>query len=173
MTNSMLCFSNNNFLTNRLKRKTKIFLHWTLQVAAAVCIIVALIAVILRKFQENWFHFKTYHSVIGLITIILTILTMIGGIPTKYNFQLRHFIRPTHTKIIHSAMALITYVVAVITMILGLYSYWFHDYGSESMFYVCWIVLIFTMQYVVYDPVAKLVRRTSSILKEAEESDLN
>lgn len=79
----MLCFSNSNVLTHRFKFKTKVFLHWTLQVAAGICITGGLVSAVIRKIQRDKSHFKSYHAIFGLIAIILSLLT------TKYTASIR------------------------------------------------------------------------------------
>lgn len=165
----MLCFSNSNVLTHRLKFKTKVFLHWTLQVAAGICITGGLVSAVIRKIQRDKSHFKSYHAIFGLIAIILSLLTMLNGIPTKYSYRLRRNIRPVFAKIGHATLSLITYGVAVVALILGLYTGWFRHYGSPTMFYVCWLVLMFITQYIVYNPTVTLVNRVRGVMRKSRQ----
>lgn len=163
----MLCFSNTNLLTHRLSHRTRVYLHWLLQVAAAICILAGLFAAVIRKYYRNKTHFRTAHAITGIVAIALTLVTVLGGIPTRYAHRWRAFVQPLHLKVAHSSMALAAYAVAVASTLCGLYSSTFVEYShrSESVFYAMWLAILFSSQYVVYGPVANLVRRVCGMVR--------
>lgn len=75
--------------------------------------------------------------------------------------------RPVYAKCSHSTMGIITYCVAVVAITLGLYSNWFgRNNLHESLFYVCFVAILFGAQYVVYSPVANLFGRLRGLCSE-------
>lgn len=163
MTESMLCFSNANLFTHQLDYKTKVYVHWVLQVLAAICTLIGFIVVVTHKFQLDKNHFHTNHAIYGLIAIIGSALTMGGGVLAKNSYQLRHIMRPVNWKIMHSIFALINYFMVTMTVILGFYSSWFGKHGSVTSFYICFVLIIFVTQYVIYTPLLTLCNRLKSI----------
>lgn len=165
MTESMLCFSNTNLLTHRLSHRSRVYMHWILQIGAAICIVSGLMAAVIRKLYRGKTHFHTYHALFGIVAIGLTALTMLDGLPTKYAYRLRRHLRPVLLKVSHSVLALVAYVVAVVATLLGLYSSTYVKYtgNSESVFYAMWVMIVFSGQYVVYGPVVNVVGRVGGM----------
>uniref|UniRef100_A0A1B0CRP4 Cytochrome b561 domain-containing protein n=1 Tax=Lutzomyia longipalpis TaxID=7200 RepID=A0A1B0CRP4_LUTLO len=62
------------------------------------------IAILAHKFVNDKHHFHTYHAIVGLITFILTALVGVGGVWTKYSYNLRQYLRPVLAKLIHGAL---------------------------------------------------------------------
>lgn len=164
MAESLLTFSPSNLLTRRLHHHTQIYVHWVLQVFAAIFITSGLFATVIRKIDSGKLHFQTYHALFGIIAVAFTYATMTGGLPTKYAFRMRRYVRPVYAKCAHSSMGLITYATAVVAILLGLYSNWFTKNNlDESLFYVCFVAILFCAQYVVYSPVANLIGRLNRL----------
>lgn len=160
MAESFLTFSPSNLLTRRLAHQSQIYVHWVLQVFAAIFITSGLFAAVIRKIDRGKLHFQSYHAIFGIVTVVLTYATMAGGLPTKYAFRLRRFVRPVYSKCAHSTMGLVTYGVAVVSILLGLYSNWFGRSNlHESLFYVSFVAILFGAQYAVSSPVANLIGR--------------
>jgi ABC-type nickel/cobalt efflux system permease component RcnA len=78
----------------------------------------------------------------------LTLLTSIGGVFTKYSFQLRNVLKPTLSKIFHAFFAIVAYVLAIITIILGFRQMWFLE-SDDYMRPIITILLILAAIYVV------------------------
>lgn len=165
MTESMLCFSNTNLFTHRLIHRSRVYMHWLLQLGAAICIVAGLMAVVIRKLERGKPHFRTYHALFGIVAIGLTALAMLDGLPTKYAYRLRRLVRPVVLKVSHSVLALVAYVVAVVATLLALYSNAFVAYsgGSESVFYALCVAIVFGGQYVVYGPLVNVAGRVEGM----------
>ena len=93
-------------------------------------------------------HFQSTHSIFGLITFIFTLLTVFGGVWTKYSFQLRNIVKPTLIKVFHSLLGIVVYVLAIITIILGFNQMWFES-SDDYMRPIITILLIITTIYVL------------------------
>lgn len=161
MTESMLCFSNHNLFTHRLSHRSRVYVHWILQVGAAICIVAGLMAAVIHKLHNGHTHFRSNHALVGIVAIGLTALTMLHGLPTKYAYRLRGLVRPVLLKVSHSVLALVAYVVAVAATLLALYSSTYVQYtgNSESVFYALCVMIVFSGQYVVYGPVVNVLGR--------------
>lgn len=164
-----MCFMNENIFTHRLDHKGRVRVHWVLQVIAAVLTMAGFVAVVVVKFEFDKPHFKTNHGLYGLIAIICTAVTMGGGVWTLYSYQLRGYLRPVHAKILHSAVALINYLLMMVTVLLGFYSNWYGKHGSIIGLYVCFTMVLFVGQYVMYRSVLTLATRVRGVWMRAYE----
>lgn len=164
-----MCFSNENIFTHHLDHKGRVRVHWVLQVIAAILTMVGFVVVVVHKFNLDKHHFKTNHALYGLIAVIFTTFTMCGGVWTLYSYQLRGYIRPIHAKILHSAVALINYLLMTVTVLLGFYSSWYGKHGSNMGLYVCFVMVLFVAQYVMYRPFLTLATRVRGVWMRAYE----
>lgn len=167
MTESILCFSNYNILTYRLKYKTKVFLHWILLVASGIAVTggFATASIVI----QSPYHFVSFHAVSGLIAYILTYVAMLNGIPTKYNYRFRRILRPVINKIQHATFSLITYLLAMTGLISSLHTRWYLYFTSTTMFYVNWVAFVITTLYVVYVPILTLIRRIKGLIRRSNQ----
>lgn len=169
MSESIMCFSNENIFTHRLDHKGRVRAHWVLQVITAILTMAGFVVAVVHKFKLDKHHFKTNHALYGLIAVIGTALTMAGGVWTLYSYQLRGYLRPVHAKILHSAVALINYFLITVTVLMGFYSNWYGKHGSTVMLYICFVMVLFVAQYVMYRPILTLARRVRGVLMQAYE----
>ena len=64
-------------------------------------------AIYLNKEIADKPHFQTWHSRVGLATLVGTLLVAFGGIAAKYSSSLKNYIRPINVKLYHATLALI------------------------------------------------------------------
>lgn len=164
-----MCFSNENIFTHRLHHKGRVRAHWVLQVIAAILTMAGFVVVVVHKFNLEKHHFKTNHALYGLIAVICTAFTMGGGVWTLYSYQLRGYLRPVHAKIFHATVALINYLLITVTVLLGFYSSWYGKHGSVMGLYVCFVMILFVAQYVMYRPALTLASRVRGVWMRAYE----
>lgn len=127
MSNAILIMADNSFLTYRLSHQQRTTVHWIVQLFAIALMVVAQICIFTNKVNAGKSHFQTTHSIFGLITLMLTMLTGIGGVFTKYSIQLRNHIKPVVLKCFHSFGGIAVYAMALITMILGFNQMWHEE----------------------------------------------
>jgi cytochrome b-561 domain-containing protein 2 len=127
MSNAILIMSDNNFLTMNLSHQNRVLSHWIIQLSAIILITIASICIFINKNNQMKSHFQTTHSIFGLITNILTLLSGLGGVFTKYSFQLRNVVKPALAKCCHSFAGMVSYVLAIITIILGFNQMWHEE----------------------------------------------
>lgn len=147
MSHAILTMADNNFLTQSLKYQHRVTVHWILQTSALILITIAQTCIYLNKDRLGKEHYQTTHSLFGLTTYLLTVLTSIGGVGAKYSFQIKKFVKPVVIKIIHSFAGLLTYLLAVVTIGLGINQFW--DQPSDSWTKpIVYVLLAFTTLYV-------------------------
>lgn len=165
MSQAVLTLSGANLLTHRLHHKTRILIHWVLQGLAGTLITIAFVCIFLNKVRMGKAHFQTTHAVVGLITVLLTLTSIGGGIFTKYGYQLRHLMRPIYSKIIHGVAGTVTYILGSATIALGVYSTWFQEDNNGQVRLALLIGIIAVTLYVIVNPIAATISRTKTALR--------
>lgn len=166
MSHAILSMADNNFLTQTLNYQNRVTVHWILQTSALIVITVAQTCIFLNKNNFGKSHYQTTHSLFGLTTYLLTVVSSLGGISTKYSFQLKSLMKPIITKIMHSFSGLLTYILAVITICLGINQSWNNSYDS-AVKPIVYILLFFTTLYVTIKSFILFSSRTSNAMKRS------
>lgn len=157
MTEAILTFSSDNFLTRNLTHSDRVSLHWKLQLGAATCILTGFLCIFSNKMSYGREHFTSWHGSFGLWTLLLTAGTICGGVIAKYGYHWRHVIAPVILKSMHAAFGIGTYILALFTLCLGLYSEWLRGHMSDTVIYV-FIVGVFLVEfYVLIKPTLTVV----------------
>ncbi|XP_055594486.1 probable transmembrane reductase CYB561D1 [Uranotaenia lowii] len=167
MSQAVLTLSGANILTYKKHHKTRVFIHWLLQALAGILITVAFVCIVLNKIRMDKPHFQTWHGLLGLITVILTLASIGGGVFTKYGFQLRHLMRPIYSKIVHGIAGTITYVMGSVTIGFGIYSRWFQEDNDSQTRLALLLGLIAVSLYIIINPIAATISRTKTALRSA------
>ena len=167
MFQAILSMSDANCWTTALKYKDKVTLHWILQVAAIICVSLGFSCIFLNKIRLEKNHFESTHAICGLITYILTGFIAIGGIWTKYSFQLRDYMKPVIAKLIHSTLGIVVFCLAVTTIVLGIYSSWFLNVSSEEARLPLILILIIPTIWVIYKPIMLCCNRITTAFMRA------
>ncbi|EAT35327.1 AAEL012502-PA [Aedes aegypti] len=165
MSQAVLTLSGANLLTYRQHQKTRILIHWILQALAGILITIAFVCIFLNKVRMDKKHFQTTHAIVGLITVILTLASIGGGIFTKYGYQLRHLVRPIYSKIMHGVAGVVTYILGSATIALGVYSQWFQEDNNGQVRLALLIGIIAVTLYVIVNPIAATISRTKTALR--------
>lgn len=162
MSHAILTMSDSNYFTYQLGFKSRIELHWILQTTAAILISIGSAAIIVNKVYAEKNHFETIHSIFGVITYITTLITIGGGVITKYSLKWKSYIRPVTTKILHSFAGILCYILAITTIMLGLNSIWFRKTTKFNYILGFYILIVITSMYVLVKPVILLLNRFKS-----------
>nr|XP_019548617.2 cytochrome b561 domain-containing protein 1 [Aedes albopictus] len=165
MSQAVLTLSGANLLTYRQHQKTRVLIHWLLQALAGILIAIAFVCIFLNKVRMEKKHFQTTHAIVGLITVILTLASIGGGIFTKYGYQLRHLVRPIYSKIMHGVAGTVTYIMGSATIALGVYSQWFQEDNNGQVRLALLIGIIAVTLYVIVNPIAATISRTKTALR--------
>lgn len=167
MTEAILSFSENNLLAKNRNFKWRVKLHWILQTIGGTSITAGFIIILANKFINDKPHFHTNHAIVGLVTIILTVLGAAGGIWTKYSYDLRQYLRPVYAKLIHSVFGSILYIMAITTLILGMNSDFFERYSFSSAKWIGGFILVLSGIYILIKPVTTFVSRFKTAFMRA------
>ncbi|XP_048483651.1 uncharacterized protein LOC119690288 isoform X3 [Plutella xylostella] len=117
MSQAVLSLSPYNGWSQTFLYQEKRFMHWVLQIAGSALAITGSII----KIVDTPDNFQTVHGIIGLIALLLTCLSMIGGIINLLFFK----VNPKIIKILHTCLGLLTLCVAYLSLIFA-----FSDYSN-------------------------------------------
>lgn len=166
MSQAILSMADNNFLTQSLNFHNRVTAHWILQTSALILITIAQTCIYLNKDHLGKDHYQTTHSLFGLTTYLLTLVSSLGGVFTKYSFQLKKIMKPAIAKIVHSFAGLLTYILAMVTICLGINQTWDspNDSWTKPLVY---ILLAFTTLYVTIKSFILFSARVSSVMQRS------
>lgn len=166
MSHAILTMADNNFITQSLNFQNRVSVHWILQTSALILITVAQTSIFLNKNRLSKEHYQSTHSLFGVTTFGLTVVSSLGGIFTKFSFQLKTIMKPVITKIMHSFAGLLTYLLAITTICLGINQSWNNSHDSYIKPCV-YILLVFTTLYVTIKSFILLSSRASNVMKRS------
>lgn len=155
MAEAILAFTH----TNRLLYKQQVVLHWICHSIGFSLIIAGFVVVIINKNRNNYSHFNSAHSIAGLITIICVILSIIGGVVTKFSFQLRKLLRPIRIKLFHSIFGALTFMLAMITILLALFTPYFISITATEVRYYFILKIAIVCIFVLFRAVKTVISR--------------
>jgi cytochrome b-561 domain containing protein 2 len=123
MSQAILTLSDNIYFTYKPLLKYRLLVHWMLSAIAGILITIAVVCMYCNKLKDAKPHFQSVHSVFGLITICLTLITIGLGVFTQYKLPFGLIsIRPVTKKLAHTLLGMSTYILAVITIEIGIYN---------------------------------------------------
>lgn len=158
-TEGILAISSKNVLTKALSFQLRVRYHWIFQITTIACTIIGFIVVFVNKNIHSKHHFKSWHGIIGLITVILTVSASIGGLLTLYSSALKNYLSPSVNKLFHTAAGIITFVFGSVTILLGLYTGWFKRNSTEATQVLCFVIVSFTALLTLVQPIRTFLKR--------------
>ncbi|CAG9798733.1 unnamed protein product [Chironomus riparius] len=151
MAEGILAMYKRNTLTLLADSKgKKTLIHWILQTSGGVLAIVGIVVQIISRFRLGKPHFSLIHSIIGLISFIFLILSIISGCSALYSIELKRYLKPIFSKFIHNLLAIIAFVTGIISVIIAYDTKsWAkkHDPGNVRvlMMWLLAFIIIFTL----------------------------
>lgn len=85
MTEAVVAFASDSFVTRNLRYSEKLAWHWILQVAAASAVLLGFLSIYIHKNNNNYEHFKSTHASMGLNTMIMMAGVSTGGLFVSVN----------------------------------------------------------------------------------------
>ncbi|XP_052873149.1 uncharacterized protein LOC128278459 [Anopheles cruzii] len=165
MSQAVLTMSGENYFTHRFTYRTRVFAHWILQAVAGILITIAAVCIFLNKIRLGKSHFKTLHGIFGLVTVCVTLVTILGGVTTKYAFQLRSVVRPIYSKLMHGIAGSVAYLLGMVTISLGVYSVWFQEDNDANVRLMLVIAIALIALYVIVTPMLNTVQRIKTAVR--------
>ena len=167
MAEAVMIMSQGNLIASNLSRQGRVRLHWILQASAAAFIFAGFLVIVINKNLHNKNHFKSWHSVIGLVFLVCVGITSSGGVVTLYSLRLKQYIKPAKMKLFHNLVGVLTFGIGVATEIFGIYTQWFLKHSSLSTQIVCTVFVllggIFTLESAVKSAYARFKALKQSV----------
>ncbi|KAJ6659477.1 hypothetical protein lerEdw1_018711 [Lerista edwardsae] len=136
LTEAILIFSPDGILSCCCSHKVKVPLHWTAQTLVLVTAVLGLAFIVSSKNRSELPHFVSWHSILGLLTFLATLVQVLCGLYLQFPQLLR--ISPvSHLRLYHSMCGLMVYLLATFTIILAIYSDWFQAQIKGVAWYCC------------------------------------
>lgn len=148
MANALLSTSENNFITRNFSYQQRITFHWVLQVSALVCMVTAQIAIYVTKERLKFPHFESWHSKLGLASMITMFAGMFGGNAAKFSHLLRNIFNPIKVKAGHTILGASAYILFIFTLSSGFRMSW-NEMGDESLKNIMSLILLITTIFIV------------------------
>lgn len=164
MLEAILVVSPDNIFSKRLSFKLRVQYHWIIQILAVGFSTAGFFIDFINKSRSDRPHFKSWHALIGLISMGCCIPTCLNGVAALFNTQLRKIIKPSINKLIHVICGIVTLVMGSVAMILGLYSWWFEYKANEASRKVCFVIIIFTTMWCCVRPLITVFNRIKSVV---------
>jgi len=124
---AIVMFSPESSLTPNSPRADKVQLHWMLHAFGAASACFGFAAVFFNKEMNGRKHFSSWHSKLGLATMLGLFLAVLGGIAANYTQKLKTVVKPINVKVWHATGGMIIFIMAMVTVALATYSNWFHN----------------------------------------------
>ncbi|XP_015284213.1 PREDICTED: cytochrome b561 domain-containing protein 1, partial [Gekko japonicus] len=139
LTEAILIFSPDSSLFYFCSHKVKVQLHWTAQMLALVAATVGLAFIISSKNRSELPHFVSWHSCLGLLTLLAMCGQILCGLCLRFPRQLKFF-SVAQLQLYHLMYGLVVYLSATFTVVLGIYSDWFQAQVKGAAWYFCLVL---------------------------------
>ena len=160
MSQAISVMADNNVFSHLMGYHKRAITHWIMQSIALVFITIGQSCIFINKVRLGKPHYQSTHSILGLITFLLTIMTAVGGIFTKYSYQLRNYMKPLHIKMVHSFVGVLTYTMAALTISFGIYSRAWKNEDDAWVLSMLEAIIIISTPYVIWSSIRLLVNRS-------------
>ncbi|XP_015671286.1 cytochrome b561 domain-containing protein 1 isoform X1 [Protobothrops mucrosquamatus] len=152
LTEAILIFSPEGSLFF-CSHKVKVQLHWIAQVLALVAATLGLVFIISSKNRSELPHFTSWHSILGLLTILALYGQVLCGLCLLFP-QLLRISLVAQLRRYHVVYGLIVYLLATFTVVLGICSDWFQAQVKGVAWYLC-LGLIFCPALVIVNQTSR------------------
>lgn len=120
MAEGIIALAPGNIWTYLVSRRTKILLHWVLQVVGAAFSIVGIWFE--YKGRRAGRHLNNKHEMLGFVSMVFMCITIVNGLANLYNQELSKWIKPVYQKAVHNVLGIVTFVIGMVSIY---YSYAF------------------------------------------------
>lgn len=147
-------------------RKT---IHWLLQsVASAFAVTGVVLQYINREMKHKHNHFATVHSIVGLLSVVLVVVSLVSGVVALLGWpKLRQFVRPAWLYRIHRAVGAAGFSTGMIALALAYEKRIFREHFFPETRFALTIALGVT----VLVSLLGLFKKIASVWSNAVQSD--
>lgn len=129
MTEGLLLFSAEGSLCCLKSRKHKVCVHWFCQTVGLLSAVIGLGFMVASKKRSELPHLISWHSVLGVCTLAITVLQAAGGMCILFQQQLfpkllQHPPHPSRLRLYHTTCGLVVYFLATFTIVSAMFSDW-------------------------------------------------
>lgn len=167
MLEAIFCLLGEAYVSSRITRKNRVFIHWQLQYFGFGLMLSGVIIVIVMK--GNRPHLKSVHGKLGLSARILCALMMLGGILADNTKWFYPRVRPITIKIIHAVGGILVTIVLIAALINGTYTHWW--YGTvlgRDLTFASFVVGTF---FIMIKPILGAVSRSKFMFRKKPPSN--
>lgn len=126
-----------------MSRRTKILLHWLLQVIGAAFSIVG--CWFEYKGRSANRHLNNKHELLGFVSIVFMCITIVNGLANLYNQELSRWIKPVFQKAIHNVLGIVTFVIGMVSIYYSYEFRWVKNLVPDAMRETLEILTIVTL----------------------------
>lgn len=137
ITEGLLLFSTEGSLCCCKSRKNKVRVHWFCQAMGLLSAVIGVGFMVASKKRSELPHLVSWHSVLGVCTLAVTVLQAACGMCTLFPQQLLPLPHPSKLRLYHTTCGLVVYFMATFTVVSAMFSHWF----QASVKGVAWWVL--------------------------------
>lgn len=134
MTEGILLFSGECSPCCFKSRKGKIRTHWVLQVLLLLCAAMGVGFMVASKKKSEHPHLETWHSLLGVGTLVATLLQAACGVCLLFPKLVRTVSLP-RMRLYHATCGLVAYLLATVTVTAALFSDWFQATVKGPIWY--------------------------------------
>lgn len=125
MTEGLLLFSAEGSLCCCKSRKRKVRVHWFCQTMGLLFVVIGLSFMVASKKRSELPHLVSWHSVLGVCTLTVTVLQAACGMCMLFPKLLQPLPQRSKLKLYHTTCGLVVYFLATFTIVSAMFSDWF------------------------------------------------
>ncbi|KAH1171318.1 probable transmembrane reductase CYB561D1 [Mauremys mutica] len=133
---AILLFSPENSPFCLCSRQVKVWLHWTAQTLVVVAATLGLAFIISSKNRSELPHLVSWHSLLGILTLVATCGQALCGLSLRFP-QLLRISSVARLRLYHVTCGLVVCLLATFTVVLGICSDWFQAQIKGIAWYFC------------------------------------
>ncbi|XP_030634547.1 putative transmembrane reductase CYB561D1 [Chanos chanos] len=142
MTEGILLFSTECSPFCCKARKNKVRLHWFFQAILLVAGGTGLAFMVASKNVSQLPHLTSWHSLLGVGTLVATVLQAICGLCLLFHKFLGNFSLP-RLRLYHTTCGLVAYLLATVTIIAAMFTHWFQTIVQGVVWYAFVLLPLF------------------------------
>ncbi|XP_058985545.1 uncharacterized protein LOC101898948 [Musca domestica] len=130
MSEGLMAYYRANARTKFCDRSQKTKTHWILQLCGSI---LGLVGVAIKIGIEEK-HFHSVHGIVGLITSVMLLFTLLSGLSALYAHEMKS-IQPMLNKTLHNIWGLLTYTLVMLSMYTAYDTNIFIEYSLDAATY--------------------------------------
>ncbi|XP_072308905.1 probable transmembrane reductase CYB561D1 [Eucyclogobius newberryi] len=142
MTEGLLLFSEGSFCCCK-SRMRKVRVHWLCQALGLLAAVTGLGFMVASKRRSELPHLVSWHSVLGLCTVVVAGLQAACGVCVLFPKLLPLSSHPAKLKLYHATFGLVVYCLATVTIVSAMFSDWFQATVKGAAWWALLLLHIF------------------------------